>query len=253
MQAERQARPLALALRLRRSSVGGCRHTVVNRPGRPPERCSKLGVCGVGVGAGHACRSRDSLRLLTPSDGRGKRHPSTCTEDEDDAPASSRVEDDEAPPSPSVASSDGGLNQFAKMRLIERARGPPAGARAPAPANTARLAIRLIRAHVRFCPPQRSPAKPQKRQRAKESQEVPSWLERARWITLHPSCAPRRPGPRPPCVRAHCSYQLIVRPPSALLSKLVGVVPTTSTMVCAHTVVGYRRVRVHMCMWSLRH
>ena len=109
-------------LRLRRSSVGGCRHTAVNRPGRPPERCSKLGVCGVGVGAGHACRSRDSLRLLTPSDGRGKRHPSTCTEDEDDAPASSRVEDEEAPPSPSVASSDGGLNQFAKMRLIERGR-----------------------------------------------------------------------------------------------------------------------------------
>ena len=127
MQAERQARPLALALRLRRSSVGGCRHTVVNRPGRPPERCSKLGVCGVGVGAGHACRSRDSLRLLTPSDGRGKRHPSTCTEDEDDAPASSRVEDDEAPPSPSVASSDGGLNQFAKMRLIERARPAASG------------------------------------------------------------------------------------------------------------------------------
>ena len=127
MQAERQARPLALALRLRRSSVGGCRHTVVNRPGRPPERCSKLGVCGVGVGAGHACRSRDSLRLLTPSDGRGKRHPSTCTEDEDDAPASSRVEDDEAPPSPSVASSDGGLNQFAKMRLIERARRATSG------------------------------------------------------------------------------------------------------------------------------
>ena len=123
-------------LRLRRSSVGGCRHTAVNRPGRPPERCSKLGVCGVGVGAGHACRSRDSLRLLTPSDGRGKRHPSTCTEDEDDAPASSRVEDDEAPPSPSVASSDGGLNQFAKMRLINALAGPPAGR---APANTARL------------------------------------------------------------------------------------------------------------------
>ena len=144
---------MALALRLRRSSVGGCRHTVVNRPGRPPERCSKLGVCGVGVGAGHACRSRDSLRLLTPSDGRGKRHPSTCTEDEDDAPASSRVEDDEAPPSPSVASSDGGLNQFAKMRLIERARRATSGrSQHGAPRNCP---------HVRFCPPQRSPSKPQ--------------------------------------------------------------------------------------------
>ena len=96
--------------------------TVVNRRGRPPERCSKLGVCGVGVGAGHACRSRDALRLLTPSDGRGKRHPSTCTEDEDDAPLAARVEDDVAPPSPSVASSDCGLNQFAKMRLIQCAR-----------------------------------------------------------------------------------------------------------------------------------
>ena len=48
-------------------------------------------------------------------------------EDEDDAPASSRVEDEEAPPSPSVASSDGGLNQFAKMRLIERARRATSG------------------------------------------------------------------------------------------------------------------------------
>ena len=201
MQAERQARPLALALRLRRSSVGGCRHTVVNRPGRPPERCSKLGVCGVGVGAGHACRSRDSLRLLTPSDGRGKRHPSTCTEDEDDAPASSRVEDDEAPPSPSVASSDGGLNQFAKMRLIERARRATSGRSSSgarqhgAPRNSL---------NSRTCPLLPSPEIPSEAAKTTARQGVPRgsvlvgrgrpwawpvpsrrWLERA---LDHPSC-----------------------------------------------------------------
>ena len=162
---------MALALRLRRSSVGGCRHTAVNRPGRPPERCSKLGVCGVGVGAGHACRSRDSLRLLTPSDGRGKRHPSTCTEDEDDAPASSRVEDEEAPPSPSVASSDGGLNQFAKMRLIERGRAQRHELRCT-PTR------RLCCVHVRFCPPQRTRPVPSRR-------DVAGQRALVRWITHH--------------------------------------------------------------------
>ena len=105
--------------------------------GSSPERCSKLGVCRVGVGAGHACSgampsSRDDLRLRVPSDGdrgtsdRRLRHPSTCTEDDDDAPPpSSALEEDDEVPAPSVASAfrrlthPGGLNQFAMIRLMK--------------------------------------------------------------------------------------------------------------------------------------
>ena len=212
---------------------------MVNRPGRPPERCSKLGVCGVGVGAGHACRSRDSLRLLTPSDGRGKRHPSTCTEDEDDAPASSRVEDEEAPPSPSVASSDGGLNQFAKMRLIERGRATAfstSGARQrgapcwrymsalPSPEN------------------QRTPAKPQNDSEARRPKRFRPGGQRSTmgaWPV--PSRRDARCGSGERALRSaarwitHHSLQSssgLFRPHHQL---------------CTHTVVGYRRVRVCTC------
>ena len=83
-------------------------------------------MCRVGVGAGHVCRgampsSRDDLRLLVPSDGRGLRQPSTCTEDGDDAPPlSALVEDDEVPAAEaSAACPEGGLNQFAIMRLMK--------------------------------------------------------------------------------------------------------------------------------------
>ena len=76
--------------------------------GCSPERCSKLGVCRVGVGAGHVSLGR-RVRLRVPSDGdrgtsdRGLRHPATCTEDDDDAPPSSALEEDDEVPAPSVA------------------------------------------------------------------------------------------------------------------------------------------------------
>ena len=76
------------------------------------------------MGAGHVCRgampsSRDDFLV---------RHPSTCTEDDDDAPpVSALVEDEVSAPSAVWSCPVGGLNQFAIMTLIlDSVEDPPA-------------------------------------------------------------------------------------------------------------------------------